>query len=147
MTNPENPPTNPLAEAKAEALVERYVEIRDKRDALKQEHDDAIRPYEEAIARIAIELERRMLEQEVTAIKTAAGSVSRVITQTIMCEDWTAFDKWVIENNRPDVFPRKLNSGPFKDMLELGQPLPPGVRMEQAARVQVRRAAGTKKTA
>jgi len=131
---------NVLHAAQSDRLVARYVELRDTRDEIKARIESELEPYETAMGAIAIELDRRMIEDGSTAIKTTAGTASRVITQTVACADWVAFDRWVVANNRPDVFSRKLNTGPFKEMLEAGASLPPGVRMEQAARVQVRRA-------
>lgn len=141
-TNTTTPTAAPdLTNIGSDALIERYVGLRDMRDAAKAEHDAQLAPYEGAIQMLAAELERRMLEQNVDSVKTKYGTASRVVTSTAMCEDWAAFEKWAVKNNRLDGFTRKLVTGPFKEMLEETGELPPGVRIQQQARMQVRRAA------
>lgn len=132
---PKAPPTN-------EQLIEVYVQLRDEADAIKARHQEELKTHNELMAKISGELDTRMAQTQSKSIGTAAGTASRIITSTPVCNDWTAFEDWFWANRRLDIFPRKLNVEPFKEMSEAGVPLPPGVRIEQSARVQIRRKTG-----
>jgi hypothetical protein len=126
------PPTN-------DELVDLYVRLRDEADVIKGRHQEELRTHNELMNKISGELDSRMAKTGSKSIGTDSGTASRIITQTAVCNDWGAFEAWFWAERRLDLFPRKLNIAPFTQMLDEGQPLPPGVRLEQSARVQVRR--------
>jgi hypothetical protein len=140
MTDTQNaPPTNPLENADGNALVARIVALRDMLDTMKANYDAAVSPVNSAMTQINEELARRLHVADAKSMKFDAGTATRVDTQAAFCHDWEAFNKWVLENQRLDVFPRKLNMTPFKEMLEADEPLPPGVQITTSAAVRVRR--------
>lgn len=120
-------------------LIEAYIALRDDKERIQAAHKQELKQHNDMMEKIAGELDSRLVRDGAKTFSVDAGSATRVITTNAVCNDWHAFEQWVIENRRFDVFPKKLNYTPFKEMAENDQPLPPGVRLEHSARVQVRR--------
>ena len=137
-------PMRPLQTADGNALVARTITLRDRLDEISAEFDTRKAPIAEAMQKINEELAARLHEAGAKSLKFDAGTATRFDTQTATCHDWEAFNKWVLENQRLDMFPRKLNTTPVKEMLENEEPLPPGVQMMTQASVRIRRSAPSK---
>ena len=129
----------PVPEPSNEQLVEMYVKLRDAKEAIQQQHKDELKDTNDAMDQIAKILDKRLSESGTKTFSTEHGSATRVITTNAVCNDWDAFHKWVAEHGRQDMYYRKLNYTPFKEMLADEQPLPPGIRMESTSRLNVRR--------
>lgn len=122
-----------------EQLIDAYVQLRDSADAIKARHKIELQEHNDLMDKITKELDTRLAVADAKTISADSGSVTRVITTNAVCNDWSAFGSWVTAMGRWDVFPKKLNYTPFKEMVENDEALPPGVRLERSARVQVRR--------
>lgn len=120
-------------------LIEAYVELRDDKEKIQQRHKEELRAHNDMMEKIAGELDTRLVRDGAKTFSTDHGSATRVITTNAVCNDWEPFYDWVKQTNNFGVFPKKLNYAPFKEMAANEEPLPPGVRLESSARVQVRR--------
>lgn len=75
-------------------------------------------------------------------IGTAHGSVSLQIKSKYWCSDWEAFDKFVVENNVPGLFERRLAQKNTEQYLQDNPSVAlPGVQMDRRYAVLVRKPA------
>lgn len=127
------------ASVPTDKLVEAYVQLRDDKDRIQARHKEELAVHNQMIDKIAGELDSRLVREGTKTFSTEHGAATRIITTNAVCNDWEAFEEWVIATRNFSVFPKKLNYAPFKEMVANEQPLPPGVRLERSARLQVRR--------
>lgn len=125
-----------------EDLVEAYLNIREAREKLAQEYEDA----DSELKKDMVHLEQMMLgvcqDQGADSIKTKYGTVIRKVNQRFYCSDWENFRKFVLENDAVDLFERRLHQGNFRQFMEEheNEGLPPGVNVMREYGVTVRRA-------
>lgn len=131
---------NDRAKISNDMLVSAFVELRDRKDAIKAECDTRTEELTAQMDMVTKELMSRLLESGSTAFKTSAGTATVVEKSQAQCHDWAALEEWVIANNRLDMFARRLNVSTVKEYIDTAADTPPGVRIETTASVQVRRA-------
>jgi hypothetical protein len=124
-----------------EEVVDAYLNIRDARQKLAQDFEDA----DNELKKDMMHLEQMLLAtcQEVGAdsIKTKGGTVIRRVNQRFYCSDWENFRKFVLEHDAVDLFERRLHQGNFRQFMEEheGDGLPPGVNVMREYGITVRK--------
>ena len=120
-------------------LIAAYIQLRDRKDALKAEYDSSVEGVVSGIERISRELATRMKAQGLTGVKSTSGTLSLVVKRQATCNDWGALTAYILQHNRLDFMPRKLNTAPIVEMIEASGEMPPGVSLINTETVSVRR--------
>jgi len=124
---------------KIDTVIEKFVELRDKRTELKREFETADFKLKQAQEKIEGFLLQKLNADKVESFKTAAGTAYISNETRVSCADWPSFYQWVIANQRPDVFEKRLTNKVIIEYEEETGALPPYVNKMVERVVRVRR--------
>ena len=124
-----------------EALVEAYINIRNKRERLLHEYEEA----DKVLKADMVQLEAALLDVcntvNADSIRTAHGTVMRKLNERFFCQDWDNFYKFVLDNEAPHLLERRIHQSNFKEFMSNHEDdgLPPGVNVMREYGVSVRK--------
>ena len=121
-------------------LVRTYVRIRDKKSELSQ----IFKQQEDELNQQLDTLEHALLEycqaNNVESSRTQYGTFFRQVKARYWTTNWPAMGQYVVENNLPELFEKRLNQTVVKQLLEENPQAPlPGLEVESKYAIQVRR--------
>lgn len=123
-----------------EKLVKAYVGIRSKRAELSakyKEEDGVLVEKQDKIKRALLEYCK---DQGVDSVKTAEGLFYRTVKQRYWTNDWESMFKFVMENNVPEFFEKRLNQTHVRQFIEENPDLiPAGLNVDSEYVVSVRK--------
>lgn len=125
-------------------LVTAYVNIRDKRDELRREYNDADAGLSEKIEKIKGVLLALYKERGVESLRTAAGTATRMVKTRYSAPDWTAFVEFVKENDAIDLLEKRIAQTNFRQFVEENPDVVVPVRADSEYTIRVTRARGSK---
>lgn len=127
---------------KFESVVERMIAIRDKRSELKAEFTKADEELKDMFAKGEAWLMQHLTAAGVDSMK--ANGVGTVFTKAELqtsIADRAAFDNFVVETGRVDMYEARVSKTAVKDYMETNHgELPPGIQARTERVVQIRRA-------
>lgn len=101
-----------------ERLTRAYTKIRDARSALAakfKEEDGALQAQQNEIKRALLDY---CEANGVESARTASGTFYRTVKTRYWPSDWSAVYRFVVENNMPELFEKRLNQGVIKELLD-----------------------------
>lgn len=120
-----------------DALVA-YRQVEAKQEQLKAEYDRANGKYEKARKQLEIIMLQLLTEQGVTHMKVPGLGLAKVVDKRRFgCKDWALFYPWVVANDRPDLFQKRLLDSAMEQYLEETGGLPPACAVETTRTVTV----------
>ena len=122
-----------------QTLVEKYVQLRDKKAELDKAHKEKMAKFNDAMK----ELESRMLdhlnETGVESARTPNGTAYRSVRSNVKVEDRDAFLQFVKDNGEWEFLESRANKPAVESYLEDQQELPPGLSINRQHVVNIRR--------
>jgi len=130
-----------VSEVNTEKLVEAFIAIRNQRDRLLQEYENADKALKAESAQIEMALLNVCNSVNADSIKTTHGTVMRKLNERFFCQDWDNFYKFVLDNEAVQLLERRIHQGNFKEFMKdhEGDGLPPGVNVMREYGVSVRK--------
>lgn len=125
---------------KISELVDKYIQIRDKKAQLKKEYEAKVAPLEEAHSKIEAKFLELFEKTGTDSLKTEFGTAYRATRSSVSVADRDAFMTYIRENDEwplLEVRPSKAAVESFKDSHE---DLPPGINYREEVVVNIRRA-------
>jgi hypothetical protein len=121
--------------------VAQYIALRDKINAIKEEHKKILEPYNDALDKLNEVLLNHLNEiKSDSASVNGIGTVYRTAKASASLADAQAFMDFVIENQTWDLLDRRANVTAVQDyMHEHAGELPPGVNFNRRFVAGVRR--------
>ena len=123
-----------------EQLVKVYIKMRDARQRLQQEFDEAdskIKTQQEAIQHALLELCK---ETGTDGLKTAAGTVSRTVKTRYWTSDWNSMKNFIKEHDAFELLEQRVHQTNMKSFLEENPNLmPQGMNIDSKYAITVRR--------
>jgi hypothetical protein len=119
--------------------IDQYVRLRDEIKRLDDEHKDKMKPYRDALEKLNGLLLDHLNIVGGDSVKSEHGTVYRTQRRSASLADPDAFMRFVIENEAWDLLDRKANVTAVVDFIEENEVAPPGVSLNQAYIVGVRR--------
>jgi hypothetical protein len=121
--------------------VAQYIALRDKINAIKEEHKKVLEPYNDALDKLNEVLLNHLNEiKSDSASVNGIGTVYRTAKASASLADAQAFMDFVIEQQQWDLLDRKANVTAVQDyMKEHAGELPPGVNFNRRFVAGVRR--------
>jgi hypothetical protein len=121
-------------------LVSVYIKIRDK----KLELQAALKEQEEELVLKMKAIELKLLEHckdnSVESVRTENGTFYRSTRSKYWTSDWEAMNKFILENEAPELLEKRIHQGNMKQFLEDNpEKLPQGLNCESEYTVTVRR--------
>lgn len=112
-------------------LAEVYVKIRDRKAQIKAEFDkeyDALNEQQDKIKRALLTYCK---ENHLEGFKTVAGTVSRRVKKRYWTSDWPSMYTFVLENEVPEFFEKRLNQSAVQQFMEEHpETIPPGLNID-----------------
>lgn len=128
----------------AERLVRVYRKIREAKEAATsayKKRDGELKAQLDTMERLLLDL---MNEQEITGLRTAAGSVSKQIKERFWSTDWDEFKKFIREHDALDLYEHRIAQKNMSDFLkEHPTDIPPGLQIDRRYAVVVTKPRGT----
>lgn len=122
-------------------LVRVYIKIRDKRSELSkkfEEEDSVLKKQLEKVSRALLDYCK---ENQVESARTSSGTFYRKVQTKYWTNDWESMNKFIIENEVPEFFERRLHQGNVKQfMAENPDKCPPGLNTNSEYTISVKRA-------
>lgn len=123
-----------------EDLVRAYVTLRDQKAALKAEQAEALKPYDEALAKLEARALAVLSQSGVESMKTSAGTVYSTTFTSATVSDKAAFMDYITNNEAFDLLDVRANKTAVQDFLAADNDVPPGVTVRRELKVGFRRA-------
>ena len=122
-------------------LVQAYIKIRDAKDIMVREHDDAVKVLQANLDTIEQELLELCKSTGQDGGKTEHGSFTRSVKTRYWPSDWDAMYRFIKEHDAPELLERRVSQTNFKDFLQANpDKLPEGMNVESRYSILVRRA-------
>lgn len=124
---------------KMDELVQKYIQIREKRSRLKVEYEAKVAPYIEAQERIEALLLSMFGELGVDSVKTQEGTAYTATRVSATVADWDAFIAFVKNNDAYEMIERRVSKTAVEQYKAANEDLPPGVNWSETRVVNFRR--------
>ena len=138
-------PPPPMQQAAAapvmstDVAVDKFRQLREKRDEIKKRHAQELAPYTEAMTALEGVIMQALNANGGTSIKTPHGTAFTVSKTTYGIADPEEFRKFVEAEGRPDFYENRVSNEALKAYVEAGNPLPPGVKVSTFVSLNVRK--------
>lgn len=123
-----------------EKLTKAYIKLREQRSKLAADfkaQDGELLEKQDMIKKALLD---HCKEHNVESVKTSEGVFYRQIKRRYWTSDWESMYQFVMENNLPEFFDKRLNQSNVKQFLEENpEMVPPGLNVEAEYTVSVRK--------
>ena len=109
--------------------VEKFIALRDAKKVIQDRHKEELRPMNEAMLSIETAVQRILISQGATNMKTPAGTAYLSTTTRPSITDWSVTRGFILENDLIDMMVQKLTPSAVEEYVEGNGQLPPGVVM------------------
>ena len=124
----------------ADKLVAAYIKMRDAKDAITREYDAKVNEIKEQMDVIEQALLEICKSTNQDGGKTPYGSFSRSVKTRYWTNDWDSMNRFILENEVPQFYEKRLNQTIVKQFLEENPDvLPPGLNSDSEYVITVRK--------
>ena len=121
-------------------LVNAYTKIRDKRSELTSKYKEEEGKLREQKDRVKLALLEYCKEHEVDSVRTASGLFYRTVKQRYWTSDWESMHKFIMDNEVPEFFEKRLNQTHVRQFIEENPDLvPAGLNVDSEYAISVRK--------
>lgn len=121
------------------AVVERYVQLRDKKEEINRIAKDQTKQIEDAMARLEAALLKHLNDSGSESIGTASGTAFIKKSTSATVADFDALLTWIRERDAWQFLDKRVNKTAVQEFRDAEGDLPPGVTWREENVVQVRR--------
>ena len=125
---------------KLDLIVERYVQMRDRKAEMKAAYEASVADLNTGMAKLENAIMATLNEQGVESVRTASGTAFKSVSNSATIADWDAYLAFVKENDRWDMLEKRCAKLAVEQYRAANDDLPPGVNWKSAVTVNVRRA-------
>jgi phage pi2 protein 07 len=123
-----------------EKLTKVYIKIRDKRSEIKAAFDAEDKKLLEQQDKVKRALLDYCRTQGVDSVRTGAGMFYRSTKTRYWTNDWESMNKFIMSNEVPEFYEKRLNQTTVKEFLEQNPDvLPPGLNVDSEYVITVRK--------
>ena len=120
-------------------LVGKYIQLRNKKDEIKERHSKELAPYNDAMDMLESKVLDHLITSGVESMRTGEGTVYRSVRTTYKVNDFTEFSDFVKVHNRFDMLERRCAKPAVEEYLSEHGTLPPGLSTYSEAVVGFRK--------
>ena len=125
----------------ADKLVSTYIKIRDAKDTLVREHEQALKSLTDQMEIIEQELLELCKSTGQDGGRTQYGTFTRTVKERYWTNDWDSMYRFIKEHDAPELLERRIAQGNFKEFLKDNpDKLPEGLNVDSRYSITVRRA-------
>jgi len=132
-------------QGRADMLVEKYIELRDRRAAAKRAYEENDARFKEGMEILEGKLKSILDETGQTSGKTRHGTFFRTHTTSATVADWEKMLDFIRKNEQWGLLERRVSKSRVVELMEeradgsYTNPPPPGVNFTRFETVQIRR--------
>ncbi len=124
-----------------EKLVGTYLKIRAKKAELEAACKTEVDALDQKLDTIKSVLLDHCKANEVDSVRTAEGTFFRTVRTRFWTNDWPAVGTFIVDNNVPELFEKRLNQGVVKQYMEENpEAVIPGLQIDSEYSLTVRKA-------
>ena len=121
-------------------LVNAYTKIRDKRSELTSKYKEEEGKLREQQDKVKLALLEYCKEHEVDSVRTASGLFYRTVKQRYWTSDWESMHNFIMTNEVPEFFEKRLNQTHVRQFIEENPDLvPAGLNVDSEYAISVRK--------
>lgn len=120
-------------------LVEKYIQLRDKKAEHKAAYEAQIASIDAALTRLENHFLAQMQEQGLTSLPTAVGTPYLQHRTSASVADWNTLLGFIQRNNLWSMLEKRVSTTAVEEYRAANDDLPPGVNWREAVVVNVRR--------
>lgn len=124
--------------AKADTLVKKYLQLRDKKAEIQQKHKEELAPYNEAMEKIEAMLLQTFEQMGVESVKTRYGTPYISLRETVSVASRDDYIGFVKENEAWEFLESRANKSAVLAYKEEHGELPPGINYRAERKINVR---------
>lgn len=122
-----------------DVLIEKYIQLRDKKAALKAEFDGKVAPVDEAMARIEAHMMKVLTDLGSDRIGGATGVAFKSTVNSATVADKELFREFVRANDAWELADIRAQKTAIKDYIEQHDDLPPGINWRTETVIRINR--------
>lgn len=120
-------------------LIERYIELRDKKKAIMDEAKKVAASIDEELSATEAQMLAMFNEEGVNSVSTDAGTAYRAQRTSATVADWEVLLDHVQQNDLWGLLEKRVNKKAVEEYKEETEDLPPGVNWRSEYVVNIRR--------
>ena len=128
-----------MATTTVDKVIKGYVMLRDKKNEMKKDQAEALRPITEKMTVLEGWLQRDLMARGVESEKTKEGTAFLSTVSSATVKDRDAFLAFVKENEMWDLLENRAAKSVVQDYLEETNEVVPGVNYQETKVVRIRR--------
>lgn len=128
-----------MGKPNVDEVVRGYIKLRDKKQEMKREQAEALRPINEKMTLLENWLMRDLQERGVESQRTAAGTAFMSTVSAARVKDRDALFEFIIKNEMWDLLENRVSKSVVSDYLEETGEVIPGVDYQVTKVVRIRR--------
>lgn len=129
-----------MSQIKLDTVISAVLAMRDRIDALKTAHKEALAPLNTQLEKLEAYLQLQLTTLGTTSFAakgTGTAYLQNVVSVTV--EDWDATLQWIKDGNLWEFLERRVSKTVVQEYMESTKEVPPGVNVRQETEVRVRR--------
>jgi hypothetical protein len=131
--------TEVAAPAKVAMIVERYIQMRDRKAELKAAYDASVKDIDVGMERIERHLLNELNAMGATSMSTPFGTPYINLRTSATVADWPATLAFIQGNNAWEMLERRVNKTAVEAFRTEHEDLPPGINWREERVVNIRR--------
>jgi hypothetical protein len=129
-----------MADIPVDRLTKAYIKIRDKRSELRKAYEAEDSVLKEKLDTIQSALLDYCKDHNVDSVRTPNGLFYRTTSTRYWTSDWEAMNRFILENELPEFYEKRLNQGVVREFLEENpETVPPGLNTTSEYSIRVRK--------
>ena len=129
-----------MADIPVDRLTKAYIKIRDKRSELRKAYEAEDSVLKEKLETIQSALLDYCKTHNVDSVRTPNGLFYRTTSTRYWTSDWEAMNRFILENELPEFYEKRLNQGVVREFLEENpETVPPGLNTTSEYSIRVRK--------
>lgn len=124
---------------KIDDYVGDYINLRDRVDAIKRQHQEEVAPYREAMMKLENMFLEHLLSTGAKNVKTPHGTIYQSEQTSVKVADWSAILEFVKDQELWHMLEKRVSKQAVADFLSETGNLPPGLDVTKAVVCNIRR--------
>lgn len=129
-----------MTDIPVDRLTKAYIKIRDKRAEIRKAYEAEDSVLKEKLDTIQSALLGYCKDHNVDSVRTPNGLFYRTTSTRYWTSDWEAMNRFILENELPEFYEKRLNQGVVREFLEENpETVPPGLNTTSEYAIRVRK--------
>lgn len=126
-------------EPTVDVIIGKYIKLRSKKSALKNAYEADVKPIDENLKKLEAWLQAKMLAENLKSLPTEAGTAYIASFEQATVSDMGQLLDYIKANDAWPLLEKRVSKTGVREILDAGQPLPPGINWYTAQTVNIRK--------